>query len=284
MRALFSAAAALRQFPGELHGSPRFPPPSLPLGRCRDSKLCSPQHWARGGQRWPGLFCSLELGLALLFILSRPLVSEPCPACLGWFALGLQGLMEPQKPDLFTGSPQAGPKGHLTERERRFFLSLADRTGAGPGAWQPSFTLASPHCFPHKLRFPGGLIGRLISSLKLWKRQSGAMCVLEIKSINDLTTASYLLCLSPLGPAPFLCALPLCSLLSAFVKVLVSNKVADWGISRQGSKHLPLRWNQRGEEGFPAALGPWGGQSPPLDPAPVLLLQQCLPRTPEPGW
>lgn len=50
-------------------------------------------------------------------------------------------------------------------------------------------TLALPHCFTHNLGFPGGLIGRLISSLKLWKRQSGAVWVLEVKSINDLTMA-----------------------------------------------------------------------------------------------
>ena len=38
----------------------------------------------------------------------------------------------------------------------------------------------------------------------------------------------------------------------------MSNKVADWGIILQGSKHLPLWWNQRGEEDFPSPLRPLG--------------------------
>lgn len=87
------------------------------------------------------------------------------------------------------------------------------------------------------------------------------MWVLEIKSINDLTTAQLsLLSLSP--GASSIPVLALLSLPSAFVKVLVSNEVADWGISLQGSKHLPLQWNQRGEEGFPSRLRPLGGAEP----------------------
>lgn len=104
----------------ELHGANASH--HLPFGQAEGQQALQTTALGQWGQCWPGLFCSLELGLALLFILSRPLVSEPCPACLGCFAVGLQGLMEPQKPDLFTGSPQAGPKGPLTERGEIFPL------------------------------------------------------------------------------------------------------------------------------------------------------------------
>ena len=104
----------------ELHGANACH--HLPFGQAEGQQALQPTALGQWGQCRPGLFCSLELGLALLFILSRPLVSEPCPACLGCFAVGLQGLMEPQKPDLFTGSPQAGPKGPLTERGEIFPL------------------------------------------------------------------------------------------------------------------------------------------------------------------
>lgn len=107
--------------PGGVAWGPALPTTFPSFGQVEAQQALQPTALGRWGQRWPGLFCSLGLGLALLFILSRPLVSEPCPACLGWFAVGLQGLMEPQKPDLFTGSPQAGPKGPLTERERGYF-------------------------------------------------------------------------------------------------------------------------------------------------------------------
>lgn len=93
-------------------------------------------------------------------------------------------------------------------------MSLTSQCGGR--AWLPSSTLALPHCIPHNLGFPGGLIGWLISSLKPWKQQSGTMWVLEIKSINDLTT-------TPLSssPPPVQCAplLPL-TLLLAFVNSL----------------------------------------------------------------
>lgn len=88
----------------------------------------------------------------------------------------------------------------------------------GGRAWPPSLTLALPHFFPHNLGFPGGLIGRLISSLKLWKRQSGAVWVLEVKSINDLTMAQPS---SGLTLLPVRCALngPSLTLLPAFVTI-----------------------------------------------------------------
>lgn len=65
----------------------------------------------------------------------------------------------------------------------------------------------------------------------------------------------------------------------------MSNKVADWGISLQGSKHLPLWWNQRGEKGFPSRLRPlWEGKALHL----TLLLFCCsssvFPAPSEPGW
>lgn len=121
-------------------------------------------------------------------------------------------------------------------------LSLTDRMGAGPGAWLPCLTLVSPHCFPHKLGFPRGLIGRLISSLKLWKWQSGAMWVLEIKSINDLTTAQ----LSPPLLSPEASSIPVLppSLPSAFVKVLERK----WLTKASVSKVLEaLKWKRQQE-------------------------------------
>lgn len=86
------------------------------------------------------------------------------------------------------------------------------------------------------------------------------MWVLEIKSINDLTTAQ----LSPLSlPWGQLhsCAHSSCSLPLAFVKVLENNKVVEVGISLGlFSKQLEtLKWGETA-----GGFGPQNGSKPPV--------------------
>lgn len=102
------------------------------------------------------------------------------------------------------------------------------------------------------------------------------MWVLEIKSINDLTTAQ----LSPLSlPWGQLhsCAHSSCSLPLAFVKVLENNKVVEVGISLGlFSKQLEtLKWGETA-----GGFGPQNGSKPPV--CGRMERDECSP--PPPAW
>lgn len=121
--------------------------PFLPLGRLRDSELLLPAAPGQWGQLWPGLLSSFKPGLAIAVYTEQG---------LGFWAPSRMPLLCSRPAGVNDASDTLGllKRALNLKGNGEISLSLADRKGAGPGAWQPLFDLGFPSLLPPQARFP----------------------------------------------------------------------------------------------------------------------------------